>query len=333
MKPKPFSIQPVLLLLLCLLLAACSPSAGPSAPATAAPTETEAPEPAETADQPDESGPLTFTDGLGRTVTLEGPAQRVVSLAPSNIELLYAVGAGSQVVARDEFTNYPEEALDLPSVGGSFGGFNNEAIVELQPDLILASELSPPELVKTLEDLGLTVYWLQNPVDIEGMYENLRIVAELTGHLEEAEALIASLEARVAAVMAKIETATSWPKVYYELDATDPNAPYTAGQGTFIDTLIEMAAGENVGRVLEAQYGQISSEELLVQDPEIILLGDAKYGVTPESLADRPGWENLSAVVNNQIFPFDDDLASRPGPRLVDALETLAELLHPELFQ
>jgi iron complex transport system substrate-binding protein len=279
------------------------------------------------------AGGLTLTDGLGRTVTLSGPAQKVVSLAPSNTEILYALGAGSQVAGRDELSDYPAEAKELPAVGGSYGGFNNEAIVSLNPDLVLAAEINPPELVKTLEDLGLTVFYLKNPIDLEGVYENLRIVGELTGHMEEADTLNQALKARVEAVTEKTASVTSRPKVYYELDATDPNAPYTAGPGTFIEMLITMAGGQNVGSSLGSAWAQISAEELVVQNPEIILLGDAAYGVTPESVAARAGWENLAAVKNERVFPFDDNLASRPGPRLVDALEAMAPLLHPELFQ
>jgi iron complex transport system substrate-binding protein len=119
------------------------------------------------------SGNLTFTDGLGREVKLDGPAQRVVSLAPSNTEILFAIGAGSQVVGRDEFSDYPEKAKALSSVGGSFGEYSIEAIVALEPNLVLAAEINTPELVKQLEDLGLTVYYLKNPVTLEEMYVNL----------------------------------------------------------------------------------------------------------------------------------------------------------------
>jgi iron complex transport system substrate-binding protein len=126
---------------------------------------------------------------------------------------------------------------------------------------------------------------------------------------------------------------TQRPKVFYELDSTDPNAPYTAGAGTFIDTLIGMAGGDNVGQALGSQYGQLSLEKLLVENPDVILLGDSAYGATPESVAGRPGWEALAAVKDQRVYPFDDNLVSRPGPRLVDGLEAIARLLHPELFK
>jgi iron complex transport system substrate-binding protein len=275
---------------------------------------------------------LNFTDGLGREISLNGPAQRVISLAPSNTEILFAIGAGSQVVGRDQLSDYPAEVANVTDIGSSFEALNTELIVSLEPDLVLAAEINTPEQVKQLEDLGLTVYYLKNPVTLEEMYGNLEIVARLTGHETEAATLIESLKARVAAVDEKIAPLSSRPSVFYELDATDPAKPYTAGKGTFINLLIDRAGGFNIASDIDG-YPQLSLEQVVAADPAFIILGDAAYGVTPESIASRPGWENLSAVKNNQVFPFDDNLVSRPGPRLVDALEELAKLLRPELFQ
>ena len=278
------------------------------------------------------SGNLTFTDGLGREVKLNGSAQRVISMAPSNTEILFAIGAGGQVVGRDTLSDFPEEAKQLPDIGSTFQALNTEQIVSLKPDLVLAAEINTPEQVKQLEDLGLTVYYLKNPLTLEEMYSNLEIVAQLTGHEKEAATLIDSLKKRVAAVDKKIALISSRPNVFYELDATDPAKPYTAGKGTFITQLIERAGGHNIAADLDG-YPQMSLEQVVNADPAFIILGDARYGVSPESIAQRPGWENLSAVKNGQVFPFNDDLVSRPGPRLVDAFEELAKLLRPALFQ
>jgi iron complex transport system substrate-binding protein len=279
------------------------------------------------------SGTLTFTDGLGREITLEAPAQRVVSLAPSNTEILFAIGAGSQVVGRDEFSDYPAEAAAVESVGGSFGEYSAEAIVALEPDLVLAAEINTPELVKQLEDLGLTVYYLKNPVTLEEMYTNLEIVGQLTGH--DAADLVASLERRVAAVDEKVAQAEARPTVFYEIDASDASKPYTYGPGTFGDLLIQRAGGVNLAALagIADPYPQVSLEQIVTTNPTIIVLGDSMWGVTPESVAARAGWESIDAVKNDQIFPFDDNLVSRPGPRLVDGLEQLAKLLHPDLFE
>lgn len=278
------------------------------------------------------SGNLTFTDGLGREVKLTRPAQRVVSMAPSNTEILFAIGAGNQVVGRDTLSDFPEEAKKLPDIGSTFDALNTEQIVSLKSDLVLAAEINTPEQVKQLEDLGLTVYYLKNPLTLEEMYGNLDIVAQLTGHQKEAATLVDSLKKRVAAVDAKIAPISSRFSVFYELDATDPAKPYTAGKGTFITQLIERAGGHNIAADLDG-YPQLSLEQVVAADPAFIILGDARYDVSPETIAQRPGWENLSAVKNGKVLAFNDDLVSRPGPRLVDALEELAKLLRPELFQ
>ena len=282
-----------------------------------------------------DTGALEFTDDLGRTITLEQTPERIVTLGPSILESLFAIGAGDQVVGREEFSTYPEEALDVPSVGSLFGELPAEAILALEPDLVIAPEIISVEQVHALEDLGLKVYWQANPDDFDGLFTNLLDLGELTGHGFEAAQLVVSLQERVDAVLEKIAALdlADYPLVFYELDATDPENPYTAGMGTFVDTLITLSGGRNLGAVLEGDYAQISSEEIIDQNPDVIVLGDAPYGVTAESVAARPGWEGIAAVQNGQVLPFDPFLASVPGPRLVDGLETLAALLHPDLFE
>ncbi|MFN8463264.1 MAG: cobalamin-binding protein [Anaerolineales bacterium] len=318
------------LTLLIALLAACAPQVT----ATVAPAATDAPATqAATAVPATEAAGITLTDGLGREVKLEGPAQRIVSLAPSITEFLFAVGAGSQTVGRDDASNFPEAALNVTSIGTTYGDLNTEAIVALTPDLVIAAQANTPEQVKSLEDLGITVYYLKDPVTFAELFTQVELFGQLTGHEEEANALADSLSARVDAVTAAVANVTEKPKVFYEIDGTDASKPWTTGPGTFIDTMINMAGGVNVGGVLSAPYAQISAEEIVSQNPDIIVLGDAAFGVTSESVAARAGWGEITAVKDGNIFPFDDSLASRPGPRLVDGLEQLAKLLHPELFK
>jgi iron complex transport system substrate-binding protein len=298
----------LLVAVLAALLAACTTPAGPAAAPTAA--------------------AITLTDAGGQTVTLAGPAQRIVSIAPSNTELIFAAGAGAQLVGRDSLSDFPAEAAAVASIGDVYPKVNTEALVALKPDLVLAADINSPEQIQALRDLGLTVFQVPNPVGLEGLYANLATIGRLTGHEQDAATQAAALQARVQAALAQVPQSGTRPKVYYELDATDPTKPYTAGPGTFIDTLITLAGGENVAAGLGQAYAQISSEELVRQNPDIILLGDAAYGVTPESVAARPGWDAIAAVQNGAIHPFDDNLASRPGPRLVDGLEALVKLLH-----
>jgi iron complex transport system substrate-binding protein len=296
------------LLTLTLVLAACAPAAEPA------------------------SSGMTFTDGLGRTVTLPAPAQKVVSMAPSNTEILFAIGAGSQVVGRDEFSDYPAEAKSLQSVGGSMGQYSFEQVAALKPDLVLSGGINTPEQVKALEDLGITVFYLGNPSTLEEMYANLELVAKLTGRETEAAALVESLKARVKAVDEKVAPLSYAPVVFYEIDASDPNKPYTTGPGTFIDLLIARAGGQNLPG-LKDPYPQVSLEQIVLANPAVILLGDALYGTTPEIVAARAGWSEIAAVKDNRVLPFDDNLVSRPGPRLIDGLEALAQAIHPELYK
>ncbi|HEY5731443.1 MAG TPA: cobalamin-binding protein [Anaerolineales bacterium] len=323
----------LLLTLLIALLAACTPQAAPVVDSV--PTNIPAipsSQGAEAVSVPTEAPAMTYTDGLGREITLEGTPQRIVSLAPSNTEILFAVGAGSQVVGRDEFSDYPAEAASIDVIGGSFGEYNVEAIVSLEPDLVLAAEINPPELVQQLEGLGLTVYYLANPTTLEEMYTNLETVATLSGH--DATELVDSLKARVTAVDEKIMPLSSRIPVFYEIDATDPTKPWTYGPGTFGDLLIDRAGGYNIGGNAENDpYPQLSLEQIVASNPSVIILGDAIWGVTPESVLERAGWESIEAVKTNNIFPIDDNLISRPGPRLVDGLEQLAKILRPVLFE
>ncbi len=335
----------LIMIVLAVLLSACAPTAAPTAAPSAAPqveptaapttapTATLQPEPTAAPTTAPAAPPIMLTDGLKREVKLDKPAQRIVSIAPSNTEILFAIGAKAQIVGRDDLSDYPEDAKQIPSVGSVFGKINTEAIVALKPDLVLAAEISPPEQVKALEDLGLTVYWLANPPDFDGLYANLATVGTLTGHRAETQKLSDSIKARYQAVTGKVATSSKKPKVFYEIDATDPTKPYTTGSGTFIDKLIDLAGGFNVGQALKDQYAQISSEELVKQNPDIIVLGDSAYGITIESVGQRAGWNAIAAVKNNAIYVFDDNLASRPGPRLIDGLEQLAKLIHPELFK
>ena len=275
--------------------------------------------------------PLQWTDGLGRQVTLAAPAQRIVSLAPSNTEILFAVGAGPQIVGRDEPSDFPAEAAAVSSIGSTFGQLNTEAIVALQPDLVLAASITAPEQVQALEGLGLTTYVLSDPIDFDGLYQNLQTVGELTGRQAEAAELLAALEARVTAVEEKTQGVERL-RVFYEADGTDPTAPWTTGSGTFQSVLIDLAGGSNVvGEI--AGWGQFSLEQLVAIDPQVILFGSGSFvPTTVDSLAARPGWGTMSAVVDGRVYAVDTNWVDRPGPRLVEALEAMARFIHPELF-
>jgi iron complex transport system substrate-binding protein len=334
-------IPVVLSLLLALLLTACgAPTAAPAAtqappPAAAEPTQAAAPTEAPAAATVSSGVTITLTDSLGREVVLNAVPQRIVSLAPSNTEILFAIGAGGQLVGRDDFSDYPPEAQSVPSIGSLYPQVNAEAIVALQPDLVLAAGITNPDDVTALANLGLTVFSTRTATTLEAIYADIQDVGLLTGRAAQAGALVADLEARVAAIQAETSAVTERPRVFYEIDASeDASTPWTAGPGSLHEQLIDIAGGVNVGSVGSEDYFQISLEELVAQDPEIIVLGSWTFGgQTPELVAARAGWNDISAVKNGRMYIFDDNLVSRPGPRVVDGLEELARLIHPELFQ
>ena len=300
--------------LLALLIIALARCAGATAPEGGAPK------------------PVSVVDDAGRTVEIAKTPQRIISLAPSNTEILFALGLGNKVVGVTEFCDYPEEAKAIEKVGGIEP--NLEKMVALNPDLVLAIGGSPAQVEKAteMEKLGLTVLVLE-PGDIEGIMANIELVGRATDAEKEATELTAEMRKRFDDIIAKTEKADSRPKVFFELDATDPSKPYTPGPGSFIDALITLAGGSNIGAGAKMQWAQLSTEEIIAQDPEIIVLGDANYGVTAEMVKGRPGWSVITAVRDSAIYPIDDILISRPGPRIIDGLEALARIIHPELFE
>lgn len=311
-----------LVILTALLFVSCVPAAPFTPAGTTAPTALPT------------ANSIAAIDAKGGTLTLAQPAQRVVSLAPSNTEILFAVGAGAQVVGRDSFSDYPSEATRITDLGSGYPSLNVEAILATKPDLVLATPLTPVEQIAALKSAGLTVFIVPNPKDFQGLFANLRTVGDLTGHTADALAAVVALNNRVEAVAQAVRlSGAEKPLVYYELDATDPAAPYTSGPGTFIDLLIRAAGGVNFGATLSGEWAQVSVEDLLDRQPDFIVLGDSAYGVTAQTVAARTGWSALKAVQANHVLPFDDNLLSRPGPRMVDGLEAMAKLLHPDLPQ
>jgi len=323
------------LLILTLLTSACSPSTDSVIePTSPLPTEeiVSTQSIPQTATQEPMPEPISFIDGYEREVSIPKPAQRVVSIAPSSTEILFAVGAGSQVVGRDELSDYPSEAIEVDSIGTTYGELNVEAIVALEPDLVLAAMITSPEHVQALEDLGIVVFVLPNPMGMNELYDVLEMTGKLTDHETESEDLVDELEIRVETVLKALAGAEPVP-VFYEVDGTDPNAPWTTGPGTFQDVLISLAGGENIASDIEG-WGQLSLEEIIARDPAVIVFSEGPwYTTTPESIAERPGWGEIRAVVNGDVYGIDTYWIDRPGPRYVDALEALAKLLHPELFE
>jgi len=331
MSRKIFALTLPLVLVLSLVLGACGPAVTPTP--TALPTSTVAPTSTSEPTLEPTSEPLTFTDGLGRTVTLTAPAQRIVSLAPSNTEIVFAIGGGDQLVGRDDLSNYPSEAAGVPSIGGTYPNVNAEQVVALHPDLVLAASVTAQDDITALEKLGLTVYAFGLPLTVEDIFVSIQTVGQLTGNTAQAEKVVADMETRLAELKTKVAQAPQ-PKVFYEIDDTDPNKPWTAGPKSFTHVLLTLAGGQNIGAIGTGDYFQMSLEEIVNQDPEIIIYSHASYsGRKPEEVEARAGWSTITAIKNGAVYSIDADLLDRPGPRIVDGLEALAKLIHPDLFK
>jgi iron complex transport system substrate-binding protein len=276
--------------------------------------------------------PGTYTDDMGREVAINEVPQRIVSHVPSITEMLFALGAGERVVGVSDYCDYPEEAESKTSVGNYFNP-SIENIVALEPDLVLTDGHS--EGIKQLDELEPPInYMVIDPADIDGVFEDLELLGKVTGTEGEAEELIESMQDSIANVLTLVEGAPR-PRVLFIIDATDLTFPWTAGQGSFIDAFITMAGGENIAAQAEGDWVQLSLEEIVNADPEIIIL-PAKHGTaftSPETLMEHAVWQGTTAVKEGEIFIIDDDLVSRSGPRIVQGLEELARIIHPELFE
>jgi len=325
-----------LALILALSIASCAPAATPAPAPTPAPTLAPTTVPSTPTAVPPTTAPtpITITDVAGRKVTLAGIPQRIISLAPSNTEILFALDLGSKVVAVDDFSDYPVEAKALPKIGGSSGKYNFEQIVALKPDLILAAEITSPETLQKLQDLKLTVAVISvTKTSFDSILNNITLTGQMTGQVEQAKRVTSAMRQKTDAIKSKVATAKTQPRVYWELDASDPAKPFTVGPGNFVNDLITLAGGVNVFGTASKPYPQISIEQVVTVNPEVIILADAAYGVTVDSVLKRSGWENIDAVRNKQVYPINSDLTNRPGPRIVDGFEAVAQLIHPELFK
>ncbi len=282
------------------------------------------------------SAPGALKDDLGRTIQLKSTPQRIVSLAPSNTEILFAIGAGDKVVGVDNSSDYPAAAKTRETVGDPFPAFNLETIVSLKPDLVIAFGYGsqPPQIVDQLQSQGIQSLVLA-PKTVDDIYADITLVGKATGYEKQAAGVVADMKQRVDAVVAKTKNA-SRPRVYYEMDATVPTAPWTAGPGSFTDALIQMGGGTNIGASGLTTAFQISTEQILKEDPQVMLLASAQYGTTVDSVKGRPGWGGLSAAKDNKIYPLSkdiSDLTDRCGPRFALGVEAIAKMIHPELFQ
>ena len=282
-----------------------------------------------------------LVDDTGYVTSLEAIPNKIISMAPSTTEIVFALGLDDKVVAVSNYCDYPYDFSAWIEEGkissiGDFADPNMEVIASLDPDLILATGGVQGPIIDTLRDLGYKVLVL-NPSSINGVMDNIELVGNATGKTTEATALIEDITSRINTVVNTVADAETIPSVYYEV-WYDPTSLWTAGSKAWQNELIEKAGGVNIFADQDLEYFQSSAEAVIERNPDIILLpaqgmgyGEPFWGSLDDVKA-RPGWDTINAVQHDGLVEVDSNTIARAGPRVADIIEDLAAAFHPELF-
>lgn len=330
-RPLRYPLLAAGLLALAALGAACDDggdAAGPEAtPTTAAPASTPTPAPEASAEATAPSAfPLTVEDSGGAAITLDAPPTRIVSYSPGATEILFAIGAGERVIATDEFSDFPAAALDLPKL--AYSSPDPEGALALDPDLVLMAGQQRDQ-VEQFRSLGMTVLFVEEAANLEGVLDRVELFGSFTGNQERAAALVTEMQGRIDAVTSALADVEEGPRVLFELTSD----LYTIAPDTFVGDLLTLAKARNIAEGAESRFPQLTAEAVVVADPEVVLLAHAEFsGESLETVCARPGWDVITACTSGRVEAVDGDLTNRPGPRVVDGLELIARLLYPERF-
>jgi len=299
------------------------PSTSPDSPAASSSTET----PSRLTDV----GKITVRDTLGREVIVPQSPRRIVSIAPKGTELLFAIGAGDQVVGVTTSCNYPPEAQHREKVGGfSLKSLSLEKVIALHPDVVISTGEYHRPVIDHLERLQIPVIALGGET-FESLYQDLTLLGKVTGNSEQADQISRQIRTRVVYVR---QTGAAIPpnerlSLFYQAWDEPLSA---AGPGSFMDEIIRLTGARNIFDDADKIYPQISSEALIARDPDVIIARKVASQQTIEDVSKKPGWSHLKAIRNGRVYLLDGDLIARFGPRIVDALEIIAQEIYPDRF-
>ena len=272
-----------------------------------------------------------YTDDIGRTVQINGIPQRIISLSPSNTEMVYALGLQDKLVGVTSYDNYPPDARNKTIVS-DYSTVDLEKIVNAKPDLVLADSIHKNDTIPALENLGITVYTM-TPNNIDGIFNEIKVIGQITGKTKEADNLVSNLKTRIQAVADKTAKLTDAekPRVLF---VTWYDPIWTAGSDTMIQYLIDEAGGTNIASDLNG-YAIITLESVIQRNPQVILVmsGTGTQNESLDYIMSNEQFQSTDAVKNGRVYEIDADIFGRTTPRIVDGLETLAKLIHPELFK
>jgi iron complex transport system substrate-binding protein len=266
-------------------------------------------------------------DEAGKKVRLPARPQRIITLAPNLTEIVYAIGAGNRLVGNTTYCDYPAEAKQVAKVGDTLQP-NIERIIALRPDVIFISTASQLEtFTKQLGERGIAVY-VTDPHNLDGVFRSIKTLGDLLGQQEQAERLVGNLRARTAAVEDAVK-AGPVVTVFYQVS---PSPLWTAGSRSWITDLIRRAGGKSVTAEVEGEWMRYSDEAAIASRPEAIIMATSD-SMNGEKMEVAAALQKSPAVLNHRVYGINGDFLSRPGPRLVDGLEQIARVLHPEAFK
>lgn len=274
--------------------------------------------------------PVTITDATGKDIVLEAPPEKIISLIPSNTEILFGLGLNDEIVGVNDYDDYPPEAAKKEKVGSM--EFNIEQIIALQPDIVFAHESGMASLggaMDQLEAAGVKVFVVANASDFKETYTTIEQLGRATGKLPEAQKIIANMKAKVDEIQAKLQDVE--PKKVF-VETSDEPEIYTPGKDTFMQEMLDMIHAENIAADTNGWF-KIDAEQIITKNPDVIVV---TYNYVPDILTkipQRAGFDTITAVKNKAIVQVDENLTSRQGPRLADGLEELAKAIYPEAFE
>lgn len=275
--------------------------------------------------------PVTIIDDANREVVIEKEPESIVSIQASNTEIAFALGLGEKIIGVSDYCNYPEEALDITKVGGQ--DIKAEVVFSLLPDMAFVTDYhynTHPDLLKQFEEAGIDVIVVGSATSFEDVYGNIEMIAKATGTQEVAEEIITDMKERHQAIKDKAKAITDQKRVWVEV-APAPDI-FTTGTNTFMHEMLESIHAINVAQDHEG-WVKLNEEEIVQLNPDVIITTYGYYIDNPkEQVLSREGWAEVPAVKNGLVFDVDSDTVTRPGPRLIEGVETLAEFIYPEVF-
>jgi len=271
-------------------------------------------------------------DDFNMPFTLSGTPQRIVSLAPNITEILFALGLGDRIVGVTRYCDYPAQALQKEKIGGMLDP-NLERVQALRPDLIVGFRGNPLGILGKLRNLHFPVFVLNLGSSLDGLFQTIEKVGRVTRADEPARGLVANLKSKHAAIRQALRNSAKKPKVFLSVYG---QGLWTCGEGSYLNDLLTQAGGLNIAGKTERRWLQLNREQLIHENPDVIIImakDEERFSQAGESFRADPRLKDVRAVMDNNIHLLDENVAGRFGPRLIDALESVARILHPEVFE